>query len=213
MAHRSAHLHQALRCFCLAGFAVLSREVEEGAEIPFAFEEHASPGRPALYEYRPLVRGFVQSRAEPLRHLRDAQIALSELAAEPAAASFARAHGDSELTEEQALYRAVLLPLLVATAEGCGGFDWDESTFEQAYAGLEHSLFRERRAYAAVAPVVGLSLGAPVELGGGVRVRIAAAGELAVHWPEAQNLLPKDFGREPDRLCLLELEADLPSDR
>src|SRR2546423_56306 len=74
-------------------------------------------------------------------------------------------------------------------------------------------LSREPRAYAAVAPVVGLSLGAPVELGGGVRVRIAAAGELAAHWPEAQNLLPKDFGREPDRLCLLELESDLPADR
>src|SRR5205823_8052111 len=45
----------------------------------------------------------------------------------------------------------------------------------------------------------------------GLRVRLAAAGELAAHWPEAQNLLPKDFGREPDRLCLLELERDLPS--
>ncbi len=190
---------------------MLSDEVERGAEIPFAFEAHASPGRPSLYEYRPLVRGHVEARADPLSHLRDARIALHELACEPAAAIFARAHGDTELSEEEALFRTVLLPLLVSTAEACGGYDWDDGAFERAYLDLEHSLFRERRAYAAVAPVVGLSLGTPVELGPGLRVRPAAAGELAAHWPEAQGLLPADFGREPDRLCLLELERDLPS--
>lgn len=211
MAVRAPHLLQALRCFCLAGFAVLSEEVERGAEVPFAFEAHASPGRPALYEYRPLVRGYVEARADKLAHLRDARIVLHELACEPAAAIFARAHADTELTEEEALFRTVLLPLLVTAAEACGGFDWDDGTFDKAYVELERSLFRERRAYAAVAPVVGLSLGAPVELGGGIRVRAAAAGELAAHWPEAQGLLPQDFGREPDRLCLLELERDLPS--
>jgi hypothetical protein len=211
MALKAPHLFQALRCFCLAGFAVLSEEVERGAEIPFSFEAHASQGRPALYEYRPLVRGYVEARAERLRQLRDARIALSELGCEPAAAIFARAHGDSELTEDQALFRTVLLPLLVSTSEACGGFDWDDTTFENAYAKLEASLFREQRSYAALAPVVGLSLGTPVELGNGIRVRPAAAGELAAHWPEAQGLLPQDFGREPDRLCLLELERDLPS--
>jgi hypothetical protein len=211
MALRAPHLFQALRCFCLAGFAVLSEELENGAEIPFAFETHNSPGRPALYEYRPLIRGFVTARAKSLAQLRDARQALGELACEPAAAIFARGHADTEVTEERALFDTVLLPLLVSTAEGCGGFDWDDSTFEHAYGELEHSLFRENRAYAAVAPLVGISLGTPVELGRGIRVRRAAAGELAAHWPEAQNLLPQDFGREPDRLCLLELERDLPA--
>jgi hypothetical protein len=28
-------------------------------------------------------------------------------------------------------------------------------------------------------------------------------------WPEATGLLPRDFGREPDRLCVLELERSL----
>jgi hypothetical protein len=41
-------------------------------------------------------------------------------------------------------------------------------------------------------------------------VRTAAAGELAVHWPEANGLLPSEFGRAPDRLCVLELERTLP---
>jgi hypothetical protein len=211
MAVRAPHLYHPLRCFCLAAFALLAEEVERGAEIPFAFEEHASPGRPSLYEYRPLVRRYVESRGRQLAALRDARIALSELACEPAAAIFARAHGEAGLTEEDALFRTALLPIVVLTAEGCGGFDWHDGAFDRAYAELERSLFRERRAYAAVAPVIGLSLGTPVELGGGLRIRPAAAGELAAHWPEAQGLLPPDFGREPDRLCLIELECDLPT--
>jgi hypothetical protein len=40
-------------------------------------------------------------------------------------------------------------------------------------------------------------------------VRAAASGELAAHWPEAQGLLPPSFGREVDRLCVLELERSL----
>src|SRR5205823_303305 len=42
-----------------------------------------------------------------------------------------------------------------------------------------------------------------------LRVRVAATGELAAMWPEAAGLLPRDFGREPDRLCVLELERPL----
>ena len=42
-----------------------------------------------------------------------------------------------------------------------------------------------------------------------MRVRVAATGELAAHWPEASGLLPAEFGRAPDRLCLLELERTL----
>src|SRR5262249_60237674 len=71
-----------------------------------------------------------------------------------------------------------------------------------------------RRASAAVAPLVGLSLGAQVELSDGLRIRVAAAGELAAHWPEANGLLPAGFGTEPDRLCVLELERPLaPNER
>ncbi len=210
MAARAPHLRQALHGFCLAGFALLAGEVEAGEEIPFSFEEHPSPGRPSLYEYRPLVRGFVEGRAERLEGLRDASIALEELKCEPAAAIFARAHAEGRLTEEQALARTVLVPLLVAVAEACGGFDWDDGAFASAYEQLERSLFRDDRAYAAVAPLIGLSAGGPIELASGLRVRRAAAGELVAHWPEARTLLPHDFGREPDRLCVLELERRLP---
>ena len=152
------------------------------------------------------MRTFVESRANALAKRDDARIALDELLREPAAAIFARAHAGPKPTEEQALFRTVLLSLLISTAEACGGFDWDDRAFERAYAELERSLFGGARAYAAVAPLVGLSVVTQVELGGGIRLRAAATGELAHHWPEAQGLLPAGFGREVDRYCVLELE-------
>jgi hypothetical protein len=208
VAVRSPHLHASLRAFCLGAIAYLSREVEAGSEIPFAFDGHGSPGRPTLYEYRPLVREFVAARAGRIATLPDARSALEELRREPAAAIFARAHarpGDGD-----PLVASVLLPLLEATAEGGGGAAWDDAAFERAYRELEQSMFGSRRLYAAVAPVVGLSLGAPFDFGDGIRIRVAAAGELAAQRADAASLAPERFGREPDRLCVLELEHELP---
>ena len=208
MAVRAPHLYRSLRLFALAAFALLSQEVEAGAEIPFSFEEHDGGRRP-LYDYRPLVGDYVDQRASRLAALPDALVALEELRREPAAAIYARAHTGGEGSDNRALIRTVLLPVLTEVAEHCGGFDWDDAVFDRAYASLERSLFGTRRAYAAVAPLVGLGAGMQVELGRGVRVRIAAAGELAAMWPDATRLLPPDFGREPDRVCVLELERPL----
>ena len=209
MAVRAPQLYLTLRAFCLGAFVFLGRALEEGDELPFAFEEHVQRDGPALYEYRPLVRSFVESRARALAGRDDARIALDELLREPAAAIFARAHAGPKPTEEQALFRTVLVSLLISTAEACGGFDWDDLAFDRAYAELERSLFGGRHAYAAVAPVVGISVVTQVELGGGIRLRASATGELAHHWPEAQGLLPAEFGREVDRYCVLELERAL----
>jgi len=229
---RSPHLRETLRRFCLGAFAVFARDLESGADLPFAFEEHGTYGRPTLYEYRPLVRGFVEARTSRLFERRDVRDALDDLGREPAARIFAHAHSggivaggpghgrrkdrdvfdvpEGELRDEaRALYNSVLVPLLVRTAEGCGGFDWDDAAFDRAYAELEHSLYGGGHSYAAVAPLVGVSVGARIELGDGIRVRVAATGELAAMWPEAAGLLPRDFGREPDRLCVLELERPL----
>jgi hypothetical protein len=206
---RSVPLYETLRHFCLGAFAVFHRDLETGADLPFAFEEHGSYGRPTLYEYRPLVRGFVEARADRLFAREDVRQALADLQREPAARIFAHAHEGVTSDEARALYRSVLVPLLVRTAEGCGGFDWDDGAFERAFAELEQSLFGEGHSYGAVAPLVGLACGTQIELGGGIRVRAAAAGELAAMWPEATGLLPRAFGREPDRLCVLELERAL----
>ena len=207
---RAPQLYRALRGFSLGAFRFLAAELEAGADLAFSFEEHAAPGRPALYEYRPLVRTHVEGRDWRLYAREDTKLALEELRREPAAAIFSRAHAGPRPSEEEALFRSVLLPLLVETAEACGGFDWDDAAFERAYAALERSLFGEGHAYGAVAPLVGVSISTQVDLGGGMRVRASAAGELAAHWPESGGLLPRDFGREPDRLCVLELEVSLP---
>ncbi len=201
---RAPHLHQCLRAFCLAAFSV-----ERGVELPFAFEEHATRDGPFLYEYRPLVRGFVEEQAPTLRRLPDARNAIDDLKREPAAAIFASAHSGIGTTDDDALFRSILLPMLSAMAERCGGFDWHDDAFDAAYAEIERSLFGTARSYAAIAPLVGLQAGSAVELGGDIRVRAAVAGELAALWPEAQGLLPPEFGRDVDRLCVLELSREL----
>jgi hypothetical protein len=206
---RAPHVRDSLRAFCLGAFAAAYRELEDGGELPCAFEEPEAAGRPTLYEYRPLVRPFLEARAGRLATLADAQVALAELEREPAAAIYARAHAGGKPSSREAVFRTVLLPLLEETAEACGGFDWSDDAFERAYARLEASLFGDKHAYGAVAPVVGLSIGAPIELGGGLRIRHVASGEIAAHWPQARGLLPEGFEREPDRRCVLEVEQAL----
>ena len=207
MAVRAPHLYRSLRLFCLAGFSLLAADEEGGAEIPFAFEEHAARGGTSLYEYKPLVRSYVDARAERLGTLADARLALEDLRGEPAAAIYAVAHGGKG---DDSLLRTILVPLLADVAEACGGLDWNDEPFDRAYAALERTLLGDRRTYAAVAPLVGISLGAQVELAAGLRIRLAAGGELAAHWPEASGLLPAEFGRASDRLSVLELERTLP---
>jgi hypothetical protein len=210
MAPRSPQLHHALRAFTLGAFAYLLRELDEAGEgLPFAFEEHDRRDGPTLYEYRPLVRSFVDDRAGRLRGREDAVIALEELSREPAAAIYARAHAGRDPSEDEALFRTVLLDLLIRVAEACGGFDWDDEAFDRAYDALEQSLFGDRRAYVAVAPLVGITAGLQRILSEGIRVRPVADGELARHWPEAKGLLPPGFGTEPDRYCVVEFRVGL----
>ena len=206
---RAPHLHSALRGFCLGAFAFYGRDIEQGAEITFVFEEHGTRGRPTLYEYRPLIRSFVEARGGRLLGRGDTTIALEALGREPAAAIFARAHAHAQ--SEHALFRAVLLPLVADVAEACGGFDWDDDAYDRAYAELEESMFGDERVYAAIAPLVGVEVGETIQLGEGLRVRHAADGELVAHWPDAARLAPESFGREPDRMCVLEFEQPLPA--
>ena len=204
---RAPHLYESLRSFCLAAFAA-----ERGAQIPFAFEEHTTRQGPSLYEYRPLVRGFVEEQSPTLRRLPDARNAIDDLKREPAAAIFARAHAGIGDTGDEALFRSILLPMLTWTAERCGGFDWQDEAFDAAYADLERTLFGTARTYVALAPVIGLSAGTDVDLGGGITLRPIMSGEISNLWPEAQGLMPSEFGRDLDRMLLLELKRELEPD-
>jgi hypothetical protein len=186
MATTAPHLYQALRSFCLAAFACIAPEAEQG-EIPFVVDE-----RGGLYEYRPLVRDHLEARVHVLSQLPDARIALDELRREPAVAIFARGVADGQ-SRDRTLFGAILLPLLVSTAEACGGFDWEDGAFDRVYGDLEHSLFGAGRTYAAAAPLAGLSVGATIiELARGIRVE------------------PVD-GAEPEQNASLAFERDLPA--
>jgi hypothetical protein len=200
---RAPHLRVALRAFCLAAFAELAPEA--GGEIPFVVAEHGS----GLYEYRPLLRAHVEARAFWLAKLPDAGIALAELRREPAAAIFSRARAES--SADRGLFEAILMPLLTRTAEACGGFDWEDGAFERIYAELERSLYGSRRAYAAAAPLTGVSVAERIALPGGITAHPSAPADLAQRWPEARDLLPPGFGASADRSSVLELDRDLPA--
>jgi hypothetical protein len=205
MAVRAPHLHAAVRAFCLAAFAELAPEAG-GGEIPFVLDEHGS----GLYEYRPLVRDHVEARAFWLAKLPDAGIALGELRREPATAIFARA--PDEASVDRALFHAILLPVLSRTAEACGGFDWEDGAFERIYAELERSLFGSSRLYAALAPLVGLSITERIVLAQGITVHPSSPQDLVLGWPEAKDLLPPRFGEEEARSSVVELERELSAE-
>lgn len=192
---RAQHLHDALRNFCLAAFADLL-PATGAPELPYIVEEHDS----GLFEYRPLVRDHVEARAYWLADLPDARIAIEELSRDPAVRIFAQG-GD-----ERALFQTILLPQVVRTAEACGGFDWDDAAFERVYAELEQTLYGATRLYAAIAPLVGLSVGARVELRPGLSVRQATPEELG------HELAPPRYGDGPERSCVIQLDRELSAD-
>jgi len=165
---RAPHLHEVVRAFCLAAFAELGPHAA-AADVPFVVEEHDS----GLLEYRPLVRDVVEAHAHRLADLPDARIALEELRRDPAAAIFAGGQEPGP-AGDRALFQAILLPVLVRTAEACAGFDWEDGAFGRVYAELERTLYGSTRAYSATAPLIGLTVGAAVRVGPGLVARPAA---------------------------------------
>ena len=66
MAVRAPHLHLTLRAFCLGAFVFLGRALEEGDDLPFAFEEHvqrAGAGALRVPAARALLRRVARERA------------------------------------------------------------------------------------------------------------------------------------------------------
>ena len=64
MVVRAPQLHETLRAFALGTFRALLADIERGAELQFAFEEHTTYAKPALYEYRPPL-SQLKGRLEP----------------------------------------------------------------------------------------------------------------------------------------------------
>ena len=114
--------------------------------------------------------------------------------------------------EEQALFRTILLPLLGAMTDACGGFEWDDGVFNRVYAELERSLLGEQHEYAAAAPLVGLSSTA---------CRSSSAAGCACGWPPTGSSprtgprlrasSPEGSGSSRSGCRVLELETVFPA--
>ena len=208
--HRPA-ARRALRHYVLAAFRLLQADVDAGQEVPFALDEGSRGAGPSLYNWRPLFGSYVAERADALAALPDGRAALDTLRTEPALTAFARERQPALTDLDTALRDTVLLPLLVATADACGGFDLDDAALERLLLRLERAAVAERTTYAALAPLVGVEA-APdgAELGLGVVLQRVSASGLAADWPESQGLLPEGFLREPDRRHVLVVSAAVP---
>ena len=171
-----------------------------------AARRSTSTGRSCARSSRRARRGWPSARTRGSR-------STSCCASRPRAI-FARAHAGAEPTEEQALFRTVLVPLLIATAEACGGFDWDDVAFERAYAELERSLFGDGarlRGRRAARRDLGRDAGRARRRAAHPRGRDGRAR--ARTGPRRRACCRPDFGRDADRYCVLELERGLAARR
>ena len=193
-----------MRLFCLGCFFDISHELDAGASVDVALRRHEGEGT-ALFEYEEEAAPFVEERSRRLLEREDALRALNALRLEPAIGIVAQGHLKRGESEDDAIRRSVLLPLLLSVAESCSGFDWSDEVFDSAYAQLEDRLFGEAHVHRAVGPLIGLAARGGVELGAGARVRPVRGGELRAL--EEEGLLPAHFGREPDRRLVVEIET------
>ena len=199
-------IYVSLRAFCLGAIAYLSREVEAGSEIPFAFDGHGSPGRPTLYEYRPLVREFVAARVGRIAALPDAHSALEELRrSRPRRSSPARTRARATATRwwrpscclcwRRPPRRRRGGPGRRGLRTGvCGARAVDV----RVAAPLRRRCARRRVVARRARRPRGRH---PDPGGGGRRAHGSARGRCVARTGR--------FGREPDRLCVLELEHEL----
>jgi hypothetical protein len=159
---RNRELHAALRAFALETAALLSDDLDRGAEIEFDLEEGNRRGGPALYHYRPLTAKFVADRWPRLRELPSRERAAAELGA--GAAAYLRVNGLRGAEAEPAL-RAMLERLY----EDATDLSFPEERFERVYAEVERTLYERSQPATVLAAVHGRELEADrVELGDGI---------------------------------------------
>ena len=187
------------------------RSSKPAPTFPSRSTEHGGPNRPTLYEYRPLVGAFVEQRAGWLGAREDALAALAALKDEPAAGDLrARAReraarGGRGASPHDPRFRCSFGRPSAAAAST--GRTPRSTRLRRARAlALRRTARRTRRSprSSASRPAARSSSAR------GLRVRPAAAGEFAAHWPEASRLLPRDYGREVGpHARSLELARDL----
>jgi hypothetical protein len=172
---RNHALHASLRAFALEAAALLSEDLEAGAELAFELEDEGSRGGPALYCYRPLTEAFIGARWHRLRALPSFEGAAQALGA--GAARFLRVNGLRGEDPEPALQA-----MLERLYEDATGFGFPEERFERVVAEVDQALQAGPGEALVVAAVPGLELqGERLELGAGLSLE---QGEAAGAPPE-----------------------------
>lgn len=198
---RNRRLHDALRDFALEAAALLTAEVDAGAELSFDVDETGGR-RSVLYSYRPLTGEFIAPRWERLRRLPAFGPAAAALGS--GAAPYLRLRGVAGDDPEPAL-RALLERLY----EDATGFEFPEERFERVYAEVEATLYEHAMRVSVVAPMLGLRMESDrVELGDGlalVRGDWTEAPPEAV-WPGQGP--PPGAEALPNVLCVLDEDAE-----
>ncbi|MEX2196195.1 MAG: hypothetical protein WD844_12995 [Thermoleophilaceae bacterium] len=198
---RNRRLHDALRDFALEAAALLTADVQAGAELSFDVDETGGR-RSVLYSYRPLTAEFIAPRWERLRTLAAFEPAAAALGS--GAAAYLRVRGVGGDDAEPALHA-----LLDRLYEDATGFEFPEERYERVYAEVEGTLYEHAIRMSVITPLRGLRMDSDrVELGGGlalVRGDWTEAPPEAV-WPEFGP--PQGAEALPNVLCVLDEDAE-----
>ncbi len=189
-------LHVALRAFALEAAALLTEDLDGGAELQFDLEDEGSRRGPALYRYRPLTEVFLGERWTRLRVLPSFEPAALALGA--GAARLMRAHG---LRGEDAGH--ALRAMLERLYEDSTSFRFPEERFRRVIAEVEQTLEQGAAQALIVAALPGLALDADrIELGEGLSIE---HGEDVGAPPEAAWA---EDGETPRAVVVLRFELD-----
>lgn len=213
---RNAGLYSALRRYVDAAFALMRADVAGGADVAFSVEPHQStPNAQVLYEYRPLVEGFIRDRIQRISELSETIDAAEALATDPASNAFLRAGRADAVAQLTMVARdELMVPLLLSMAELHPDFMLDEQSLVAQYTRFEDVLYTEQRRYVAVTPVWGVRLTTgDLHIGEGVWLRTIDPEMFRMEWPEAAQLNWGDEAREGLPAAILQFErVVLPND-
>lgn len=196
---RNPGLHDALKEFALEAAALLSADLDGGAELPFEVEEEPG-GQSVLYRYRPLTERFIGARWPRIRALPGCPTAVRALGA--GAESYLRVRGERGHDAEPALQA-----MLERLWEDASSFGFPEERFEHVYEEVERTLLEGATAVEFVTPLLGAEIDVErLELGSGLAL-VAGRGVDAPSealWPD----WPEHRGSEPTVLCVLERPSE-----
>ena len=155
---RNISLHRRLESFTVDACGRLSAEAAGGAEMPFELSEERGGGGVPLYCYKPLTGEFIRSRMGVLAALPSYREACDALAESDALDVYLSEHGVKAPGDLRGRCQETLAVFLDGVYADRGGFGFEPSHFEAAYAELERALYEGHCTATVIAPLLGVGL-------------------------------------------------------